>query len=271
MAKWDPISSDTPDRIILGAGALYRNYGITASTTPEGPPAAYSATEAYDVGDTVTLASNADQMYWEARVDTLGDPPPASGAVQNTQWTPYTLGTTVVAGEELLGATRGGSTFTIMRDDRMIEVDGTLGPTKGLKRTIEHYATLQTRRVELSQVAWEEITRGNIDTSTLPAHIKIEPTNRILGSDYLDNIALVAEVQGAMEAAAGTAYAGEADAGACIIILENVLVSGEVSFTIDDDDEAVADVTFMSHYLGAAGSGTDALPPYEIRWPRGAI
>ena len=132
------------------------------------------------------------------------------------QWTHYVV-------EQFLGATRGGSAFTVMREDREIELDGTRGPIKGLKRTIMHTATLAVTLIELSEQTWLDITRGTATAGT--KHNIIVPDNAILSSDYYDTIALVAEVQNAEENAMGT----DADRGACIILLKNAMIDGEVS------------------------------------------
>ena len=58
MGKATPIGPDTPDRIILGAGALYRGYGNEASTTAWVVGAATA-------GEEVVL----NGLYWRAEAD----------------------------------------------------------------------------------------------------------------------------------------------------------------------------------------------------------
>lgn len=177
------INTQTPNRIVLDAGAVYKNYGL--------------------------------------------------------------------GGQALLGATRGGASFTVAREDRQVEADGIRGAVKGLKRVIMHSPKLEFTLVEISLATWLMLTRGTASTSG--SHQKVTPSNTIVTGDYLSNIALVAEVAN--------------QSVPIIIVLYNALQTGEWTMQTTDKDEGTVGVSFEGHYDTLTGSGN---PPYEIFWPTAA-
>ncbi len=177
---WQSISANTPTRLILDAGAAYRDYG---------------------------------------------------------------LGT-----QELIGATRGGSVFTIEKEDRRIEVDGGgRGPIKDLIRNIVFIARLEINLIEISLKTFLEITRGTATSDG--THFTITPSVVIASADFLTNIALVAEVK--------------ETADPLIIKLLRGLHVGEWSITTEDQSEALLPVRYEAHYDPADLSAV----PVEILTP----
>lgn len=154
------------------------------------------------------------------------------------------------ASQQLFGATRGGATFTVNREDRQIEADGIRGQVKGLKRVIEHSPQLEFTLVEMSLDTFLELTRGTATLDATGGFHRIVPSNDIALSDYLINIALVGRVMNTNTPV--------------VIILYNALQEGEWSITTADEDEGTLGVTFVGHYDSATG---DSAPPYEILWP----
>lgn len=152
-----------------------------------------------------------------------------------------------VAGEERIGATRGGATFSVEREDREIEVDGQKGPTKGLRRTIRHTARLEATLVEFSRKTLLDLTRGT--ATTVGNRQVITPSNDIVAADFYANIALVADVSGADEP--------------CVLLLKNAMAVGEWSIALDDQDEGETEMTIEAHYDPAAIT----VPPYVLEWP----
>lgn len=177
--KWMGVSANTPGRLVLDAGAIYRNYGE--------------------------------------------------------------------AGEELVGATRGGSTFNVDREDREIEVDGTFGPTKGLRRVIRYTANLEITFVEISQQLFVDLTRGSATSDG--THRTITPDKDILDSDYYTNIAWVGEIKD--------------EATEMVIKLKNAIATNEWDISTDDDDEGEVSATFEAHY---DPSNLESVP-FEIMIP----
>lgn len=153
--------------------------------------------------------------------------------------------------QELIGATRGGSVFTIVKEERDVEMDGTKGPIMGLRRVIQHTAKITSTLIEISENTWLDITRGTSVSDGM--HNLITPDNTIVLADYFTNIALVAEVAGSSE-------------GIIIKLLNGLVADGEVTLTVNDDDEGLIELTFAAHYDAA----TATVPPYTIEWPVGA-
>lgn len=153
-------------------------------------------------------------------------------------------------GQALIGATKGGATFTVEREDRDVEVDGAKGPIKGLKRTIRHTARLEVTFIEFSQQTLLDLTRGTATSDG--THRTVAPDNAIAAGDFYTNIALVGEIMGT--------------ADPIIIKLLNALAAQEWEVTVDDQDEGGIAVTFEAHY--ASDDLND--PPYRILLPKNA-
>lgn len=176
------ITAATPNRLILDAGALYRNYGEPS--------------------------------------------------------------------QALIGATRGGATFTVEKEDRMPELDGIRGPVKGLRRPIRLAARLEATVMEPSLETLQDLARG--DASSDGTHFTIIPDRDIVLTDYWINVALVADI-------ANTATP-------IVIKVLNALATGEWTLGTDDQNEGEIGVTWEGHYDAADLTGTGQ-PPYEIMLP----
>jgi len=153
----------------------------------------------------------------------------------------------------LLGATRGGSTFTIEQEIKDMEVDGARGPVKGSRRITMIKASLTVNFIEHSldnfkralvgsdsatfETDWDAITRGLV----------------IADADFLDDVTIVGEVSGDDDAAA--------------IKLSNVIADGNFELAFQDKEEGVLAVTFTAHFLPSdLGSGDDT-EPWTFYWP----
>ena len=150
--------------------------------------------------------------------------------------------------EETLGATHGGNTFEVTREIREIEVDGARGKIKGLRRKITENATLTVNLKEITSAAVQLALAGSTFNND-GTHDVIKSNLAIAVGDYLDNVALVAEVSGTTNP--------------IIIIIENALADNDLSVAFNDKDEGVLEIQFSAHY------DPDALTtvPYEIRYP----
>lgn len=154
------------------------------------------------------------------------------------------------AGQALIGATRGGATWTVEREQREVEVDGARGPIKGLVRVVRESAMLEVEFLEMALQTWLDITRGSeVSDGT---HNTITPALAIASGDYYTNIALVADVSGSSDP--------------CVLKLLNALADGQWSISTTDRDEGRLAVTFKAHY-----DPTDVdVIPYSILWPTAA-
>lgn len=149
--------------------------------------------------------------------------------------------------EELIGATRGGATWNVEREDREIEIDGPIGFVKGLRRTITLNATLEVAFLEYDRQLWLDMTRGTATSDG--THETIQPDTQIVDSDYYTNITLVADVSGSSDP--------------CLLQLDNAIAHQEWDISTEHDDEAEMSVTFAAHY---DPSSLDTAP-WSIMWP----
>lgn len=156
--------------------------------------------------------------------------------------------------ERLLGATRGGNTFTIEQDVREIELDGARGPVKGLRRIIEVRAQIVANLLELTadnlKIALAGSTMEDYPDELEKTHDKITRKHTIEDSDYLKNVALVGEISGSQEPV--------------ICIVKNALADGNFSVNTADKDEAGLEITFTGHF---DPENLDE-EPWEIRFPK---
>ena len=146
--------------------------------------------------------------------------------------------------ERLLGATRGGNTFVIEQDVKLIEIDGVRGPTKGARRIIESVARITTNLLELTSTNImmaiagtdaEDYTDPSIEPApTEASHDKIRRTRNISDLDFIESISIVGKVSGTAENIICTVFNALADEGF------------EMAF--EDREEGALEITFTAHY-----------------------
>jgi hypothetical protein len=146
-------------------------------------------------------------------------------------------------GERLLGATQGGSTFSIEQDVKVIDIDGTRGNTKGARRIITSNAGLKVSMLEMttanlllaitgaSATNWTDPTAVG---ATAPTHDQIRRTRNLSELDYLTNIALVGKVSGTDQN--------------IICMLYNALNDNKLEMKMEDKNEMTLEITFSAHY-----------------------
>ena len=165
------------------------------------------------------------------------------------------------AGQTQLGATRGGSTFEVAQEFRDVEVDGALGPVRGLTRIINESPMITCELLEysLEQVkrnlpgsasAARRYLQGVLQGSGAATHNVITRNQRTIpDADYLSNVAIVAEVS---------------NKGVPLIALvKNALVKGNFTVATTDQNESTVPLTITGHF--APGDLNAA--PWEIRIP----
>ena len=133
------------------------------------------------------------------------------------------------AGERILAPTRGGATFVVEQDVKIIERDGSLGKEKGLRRIIREDAMLTARIMEMSLTNINMALRGSTLTSSTITNTQ---TGTIADTEYLTNITWV-----------GTDMAGKNK----IITLYNAMSDNGLNINFTDKDEAVLEVSFAAH------------------------
>jgi hypothetical protein len=164
-------------------------------------------------------------------------------------------------GERLLGATRGGNTFTVEQEIKIIEVDGSKGPLKGARRIIESTAKIKANLLELTTanimlaIAGATATNWTDETST-PAtntHDEIRRVRNLSDIDYIKNIAIVGRVSGTNEN--------------IICMVYNALADEGLELAFEDKEEGVLEVTFTAHF---DPNDLDT-EPWAIRFPKATV
>lgn len=94
--------------------------------------------------------------------------------------------------ESLIGATSGGSKFSIVPEFMDVEVDGALVAVKGLKQKVGETATMEVNFVEMTPDLLKMCVVGDVAVSTdYEGYSEIKSRARIQESDYIENLAYV--------------------------------------------------------------------------------
>lgn len=158
-------------------------------------------------------------------------------------------------GEALLGATRGGNTFTIETEYRIMEVDGAKGPVKGMRRITGVVVSIVANFLEISPTVLNLALPGSAvaDYPVAPADKTHDSVTRALAiaiGDYYTNVAIVGEVTGNAT-------------HPIVCLISNVIADGNLEIAHTDNDEGVIPVTFKAHF-DTSDLDTE---PWEIRFP----
>lgn len=156
--------------------------------------------------------------------------------------------------ERRLGATRGGNSFNVEQEVKIIEIDGAKGPTKGARRVTEVTAQIIANLIEMTAENFRNAIAG-ADMEPYPdesaaTHDSIRRTREIGDSDYIKNVALVGNISGTTTP--------------IICIIENALADGNLELTTEDREEAGLEVQFTGHF----DPEDMATEPWEIRYPK---
>ena len=133
------------------------------------------------------------------------------------------------ATERTLAPTRGGSSFVVEREVKIIERDGSRGKEKGLRRIITENAMLTVRLLNMSQ---ENLALA-LPGANFNAGVITNGNGSIPDEDYLKNITLVGET-----------LSGKIK----IITLYNALHDGNLTINAPVKDEAVMELQISAHY-----------------------
>lgn len=151
----------------------------------------------------------------------------------------------ITAGTTLLGATRGGGTFTVTREIREPEVDGKRYSFKGGRFVDSADAYLSTTLLEVTpgNVALL-LGSGAITTSGKKKTIKLNTA--IADTDYLTNICWIGDLS---------------DGQFVLICLKNALNTADFSLTITDKGEGTMAAEFHAHQAQVSDYDT---APFEV-------
>lgn len=147
----------------------------------------------------------------------------------------------VLANTDLLGATRGGGTFTITRDIRQVEADGARMRFVGGEIVDSADAYLSETLIEITPQHLKQIL-GNVDITTSGLVTTLTLRTAFEDGDYLQNIVWV----------------GDTSEGYMAIELKNALNTADFTFTFADKNEGTCTVEYHAHQ--ASVSDYDELP-----------
>lgn len=154
----------------------------------------------------------------------------------------------------LLGATKGGNSFTIEQDVKTMEVDGARGPIKGGRRIVDVKAILTVNFIEHTLANLKRILVGSESALFDVSWDKITRALAIEDADYLSNVAIIGEVSGSSNGVG--------------ITLDDVLVDSNFELSFTDKEEGVIAASFVGHCDPAdLEAGTDT-EPWSIIWPQ---
>lgn len=150
----------------------------------------------------------------------------------------------------LLGATSGGSTFTIEQEITELPVDGSHGPVKGCRRITGTKAALTVNLLEHTLANMKLTLAGSTSVTFEVFWDAVQRNAQIQDSDYIDNVTLIGEVSGNERAVA--------------IQLKNAIIDSNFELSFIDKEEGVIAVTFTAHF-DPADLETE---PWVIIWPK---
>lgn len=169
----------------------------------------------------------------------------------------YTGFTTFASPGTLLGATKGGSQFTIEQEIKDMEVDGARGPVIGSRRITMVKATLTINFIEHTLTNLKRALVGSSSAVEQTNWDKITRALAVSDSDFLTNIAIIGEVSG--------------DSDAMGILIDNAIVDGNFELTLADKEEGVIAMQYTAHFSPTnLGAGTDT-EPWSLIWPNPAL
>lgn len=145
----------------------------------------------------------------------------------------------------MVGATRGGGTFTVTRDMRTPDIDGMRYGFKGSDFVDSTDAYLSTTLVEVTPANFETLFASG-DTTTSGKKDTIKMNTAIAAGDYLTNVCWVGDIAG----------------GSMVLIcLKNAINTADFTFTYTDKGEGTLAAEF--HARQASVSDYDEAP-FEV-------
>jgi len=141
-----------------------------------------------------------------------------------------------------LGATRGGSTFTIEQEIKDMAVDGAKGPVIGSRRITKINVKLVANFIQHSVELWNKALPGSeysdsFATTEIPNstdHIEFRRWLEIQLADYIDNVVLIGQITGTNQAV--------------VCGVKNALADGNFEFAFVDNEETGLSVQFTAHF-----------------------
>lgn len=162
----------------------------------------------------------------------------------------YTEGTGWNLEASIIGATKGGSTLSIVPELYEVEPDGAMVSVKGLTVKTGETATLKINFLELTEELIKAALIGADGTSEDTTYDLIESKADIAEGDYFDNIAFVGKTLGGKN---------------IIVILDNALCTSGLELDGANKEAGTVEYEFKCH--AELTSDLDKLP-YHIYYPK---
>ena len=151
--------------------------------------------------------------------------------------------------ESCVGATKGGSSVSIVPEFYSVEPDGSTVAIKDFKRKVGEKATMDVNFLELTVDLIKSAVVGADGTSADNKYNVIESKDAIAEGDYWENIAFVGETL---------------DGENIIVILDNALCTSGLVLEGKNKEESVGKYTFECH---ADATTSLTTLPYHIYYP----
>lgn len=153
--------------------------------------------------------------------------------------------------QRLLGATRGGNSFTVEQEIRTMEFDGVRGQMVGSHRLLGSIPKIMANIVEWEWQTFLDILPGATKANIGGTHYRITRSIKTLvDSDYLTNVAIVGECTAS-------------DTNLVVCGIYKAIQLENVEFPFNDKDETVASVTFS----GCTSCSDLETEPFWIDYP----
>lgn len=156
------------------------------------------------------------------------------------------IGGTVTGKGDILGATRGGGTFTATREWRSVEVDGMRYGFKGSDYVDSVDAYLSTTLVEITAQNIQDLLQAGVTATPSGKKTTVKMGTAVGSSNYLTNICWIGDL---------------ADGKMVEICLNNAINTGDFTFTYTDKGEGTIAAEF--HARQATVADYD-YAPFEI-------
>lgn len=155
------------------------------------------------------------------------------------------------ANQRLLGATRGGNSFTIETDMRQMEFDGMRGVMRGSHRNLGSIPKITANIIEWNYQTILDILPTSVKTNIGSTHYRIQrEIRRLIDTDYFTNVAIV-----------GECTASKSNYVVCGI--KNAIQLENIDLSFNDKDEVGTSITFT----GCTNQNDMESEPWWIDYP----
>ena len=144
------------------------------------------------------------------------------------------LSSAIIAGTNILGATRGGGTFNVTREMREPDVDGKRYSFVGGRFVDSTDANLTTTLIETTPGNFVTAL-GSASATTSGKKTTVKMHTALQDSDYMSNLCWIGDL---------------ADGRLALICLMNALNTADFTFTFTDKGEGTYNVEFHAHQAG---------------------